>query len=382
MIAYNDLIKKLVDRNISEEERGILHEWVISDDKHQDIFTETLKACESETIETFNADDAYKRFMTSITKEKDSTFKLPAYYKYAAILVIALCIGYLILPNNGGETSTKIANTETNIKTNDIIIKLADGTKKAITINDDELKDSNNTIIASKNDNGLSFNNHSENKELAYNEILVPNGKTFKLELSDGTIVWLNAGTEFKFPQNFQAQSKNRTVHLKGEAYFDVTTNKNKPFIVDSKGVNIEVLGTQFNVSAYEDEANITTTLVEGAVNVFQDDSPEDKLQLSPNYQALFNRFNSEFAKTKVDTRIYTSWMENKLVINNLKFNDILKKLERKHDVIIINKAPILNNTIYSGEFEEESIETILETIALSTPFNFNINENTIIITE
>ena len=381
MRAYNDLIKKLVDGNISEEEKDILHKWVLSDNKNQKTFTETLKAFESAKIQTFNADDAYKRFMSSISKEKGKTFTLYPYYKYAAILIISLCIGYLMLPNNN-ETSTKIVNTKTNIKNNDIIIKLADGTTKAITSNDEELKDSNNNIIANKNNNGLSFNNNSENKELAYNEIHVPHGKTFKLELSDGTIVWLNAGTHFKFPQNFQTHSKNRTVHLKGEAYFDVTTNKSKPFIVDTKGINVEVLGTQFNVSSYENETNITTTLVEGAVNVFQVQSPENKLQLSPNFQAQYNKNENNFSKTKVDTRAYTSWINNKLIINNLKFNDILKKLERKHDVVIINKAPVLNNEVYSGEFENETIETTLETIALSTPFKFNINENTIIITE
>ncbi len=384
MTEYQLLIKKLVNKHISLEEKNKLQLWIQEDDANKIFFTNTLKELESEKRVIFNADIAYTKFIQSTTKEQPKTFKLPPLYKYAAILVLAIMIGYGIINNSKEDITTKVVDTKINIDTVDndaITITLADGTTKAITSETvDVLKDSKGQAIAKKGSNGLVFDNDVDNGTLVYNEIFVPNSKTFKLELSDGTIVWLNSGTRFKFPQNFKYTTDKRTVYLTGEAFFDVTTNKSKPFIVNSNDIQIEVLGTQFNVSSYENEKNIATTLVEGSVNVFKNEMHNMAIHLSPGFQASFNRNDGNLSKRKVDTRIYTSWIDNKLIINNLKFSEILFKLERKYDVTIINKAQNMDNAIYKGEFGEESIEAILKTIALSTPFKYEINNKTIII--
>jgi len=388
MTNYKALIKKLAENNISSTEKRKLEEWVLSNDENLKIFSDTYKEYQKNIHNAFDTDAAFKKFKSSITTKDSKVFKLSTFYKYAAVLIILISLGYFLFDNSSTANLETIVNTNTDVSTDNnsgtyITIKLADGSKRVITSNSDEdLKDASGNIIANNSDKGLRFKNDLKTKELVYNEIYIPNGKIFKLELSDGTTVWLNAGTRFKFPQNFTQQTNNRTVYLDGEAYFDVTKNKDKPFIVHTKDINVEVLGTQFNVSSYANEAAVSTTLVEGSVNVFSNTSQETKMQLRPNFQAKYSKVDRHLSKVEVNTEIYTSWINNKLIINNLKFHEILKKLERKYDISITNKVHKLNNEIYTGEFENETIETILETISLSTTFNYTIHGNKIIITK
>lgn len=190
----------------------------------------------------------------------------------------------------------------------------------------------------------------------------------------------MNSGSKLRFPQQFASSATSREVYLEGEAFFDVTKNVQKPFIVNAGNINIQVLGTRFNLSAYDSDDTIAITLVEGAVNVYESETPKNNTRLEPSYQANFSKLTHSLGKLKVDTSIYTAWMRNKLIINDLTFLEILKKLERSHNVTFINKAPELNNTMFHGEFHNEPIESILNTIALSTPFSYEIKQNTIII--
>lgn len=171
-------------------------------------------------------------------------------------------------------------------------------------------------------------------------------------------------------------------VYLEGEAFFEVSENKNHPFIVNTQEVDIKVLGTKFNVSSYDTDENIATTLVEGAVSVYETRSPENEILLSPNFQANYHKFGNSFEKTKVNTDNYTAWMQGRLIIDNLKFSEILQRLERRYAVKFVNNAVGLENEIYKGEFTDEKIESVLKTISLSTPFRFEINQNIITISE
>jgi len=137
-------------------------------------------------------------------------------------------------------------------------------------------------------------------------------------------------------------------VYLEGEAYFDVTKDEGRPFIVNAENLDIKVLGTQFNVSAYKSDGKIATTLVEGSVNVYDNSNPDEKILLSPNYQAAFVKKNGTLTKQKVDIRSYTAWMKDRLIIDHLSFEQIIQKLER--------------------------------TIASSTPFTYKIENNVITI--
>ncbi|MEE9362769.1 MAG: FecR family protein [Cellulophaga sp.] len=385
MRNHNSLIQKFLKGTISISEKETLEIWLAKEEGNLKFFKNEIKNYNPDTSSKFKTSVAYQNFIKTVEQKKFK--KRRNFYKYAAIFIGLISLG-IILTNkldNPNTTRSITATKENSTKNKDITITLSDGSQQIITATGNEVvRDKKGTIIANKNSNGLDFKKEqsSKNTNIAFNEIFIPNGQTFKIKLSDGTLVWLNAGSKLRFPQNFNASSSNRLVYLEGEAFFEVTKNKDKPFIVNVDNINVKVLGTKFNVSGYKTDLVIATTLVEGAVNVSDSKTPEESIRLTPSFQASYNKHNSSFKKAKVDTSLYTGWMQNKLVITNLKFPEILKKLERMHNVVFINKAHELNNEIYTGEFENEDIETILETISLSTNFNFNINNNTITITK
>ncbi|MEM9363473.1 MAG: FecR domain-containing protein [Bacteroidota bacterium] len=379
------LIEKFLARTISPEERKILKKWVLRNGKNLTFFKEEIqKRSKNSLYHHFDEKEAFKDFVTTIGKSKSKKRFSTKILRYAAIVIGIISVGVtayqvVFIP----KSEIKIVENENSlkIKLDKVIITLADGTQQFFAQNEgNPLIDKDGNIIAKNQSQGLDFSRFDREKASnpIFNEIYVPYGQTFTLTLSDGTRVWLNAGTRMKFPQNLNSTTQNRIVYLDGEAYFDVTKDSERPFIVNAQNLDIRVLGTQFNVSAYEADGKIATTLVEGAVNVYEHSNPDTKILLKPSYQASFIKETGDITQRKVDTRMYTGWMENKLIIDNLSFKEILDKLERAHNVSFINKASYLNTEKFQGEFENENINTILETISSSTPFNYKIEKNVI----
>ncbi len=390
MSKYHLLIEKFIDRTISPEERKALEIWVLKNEANKAVFRNRIKKSNYELSADFDSDLAYRRFLETLKSKKKARKLLPTILKYAAVLAILLTIGILakrqLLPDVT-QTSIQVVEAEEEKNrslSNEVIIKMADGSTKVLHHEGDELvSDAKGNTVATKGGNTLSYKEtlNLSNKKPVYNEVFIPHGQIFKLKLSDGTKVWLNAGSKLRFPQNLVNSDNNRIVYLEGEAFFDVAKNKDKPFIVNTQEVDIKVLGTKFNISSYETDGNTETTLAEGSVRVYETRTPENGIQLTPGFQANYDKFGNNFNRTKVDTDMYTAWMQNRLVINNMKFSEILVKLERKYAVQFVNKAESLRDEIYRGEFVDEDIETVLKTIALSTPFEYEINQDVITIT-
>ncbi|WP_158447934.1 FecR family protein [Aquimarina longa] len=385
----DSIIDNYIKDEISTEEKRDLINWVEESEDNLNYFKKYLVENNAYDLRDFNSESGYQRFVETILVKRKSKHKFVMFYKYAAVFIGLVAVGYLTKINfldtvNTFPIITDVSNDA--LKNEGIRIKLADGSIKAITMNKDEIViNSKGDTIATKNKDIIDFTSNavSDTTGLAYTEISIPNGKTFKIKLADGTMVWLNAGSKLRFPQNFVTTSDKRLVYLEGEAFFDVVKDINKPFIVNTNKVNIQVLGTQFNVSNYDTDSTIETTLVKGAVKVYEVDTPEHQIQLSPSYQASFDKENKSLIKERVDTSIYTSWMKNRLMVNGLTFSKILKKLERSHNVTFINKARNLDEEMFKGEFRnDQNIETILKTISLSTSFTYEINQNIITISK
>ena len=380
------LIEKFLKGTISFKEKAALKKWVLDDPANMDLFKSKIKNYNPDTLADFNADIAYQKFINSIEGVKHKSKLHYEILKYAAIFIIVFAIGYQVteIEKTKDFTDENVVTNE-NIPENkgEIVITLSDGTKRIINSeNDNPVTDAKGNIVANNNANSLSFSSNESpiSDELVYNEIYIPFGEKFKITLSDGTLVHLNSGSRLRFPQSFVSKSSERKVFLEGEGFFEVTKNEQKPFIVNANDLDIKVLGTKFNVSSYATDESVTATLVEGAVSVSKNSAPDVKMNLTPNYQASYNKKENSLNKAFVDTDVYTAWMQDKLIINNLKFPEILIKLERLHNVKFINEANNLNNEIYKGEFRNEDLETILKTMALSTPFNYEIKQNVITI--
>lgn len=389
MSPIENLIKKFADRTILPQERTELKEWVGESDEHRDYFKQCLLKYDRTHTESFDASLALQSFIQHRTQKNNvRRYISRSLYKYAAVICGLMLLGFMgwqvFSEKNPTLLTPKVTIVKSSEKENDIQIVLADGTRQKINDkNKQTITNAQGTVVANAKSSTLRFSvNGATEEKLAYNEIDVPYGKKLNIELSDGSVVWLNAGSKFKFPQQFIASEKNRNVYLTGEAFFEVAKDSEHPFIVNTGGIEVAVLGTKFNVSSYSTNTSVATTLVEGSVALSSDAGSGAEVFLKPSEQARFDAKSHAFSKKVVDTAIYTAWIQDKLIINNLSFAEILRRLERMHDVEISNEATDLNEQLFKGEFTDEDIKTILTTMSMSVPFNFKIEGRKITITD
>ena len=221
--------------------------------------------------------------------------------------------------------------------------------------------------------------NSKEHKALSmkFNTIKVPNGQRSQITLYDGTKVWLNSGTTFRYPVLFS--SKSREVNIEGEAFFDVAKDKEHPFILNAGNLSVEVLGTHFDVCAYPEENELSTTLVEGSVNVLNTTTGK-RVILKPGEQVVLNRLTNGLEINAVNTDLYTSWKENLLKFDNATFEEVIKKMERWYDVKIFVASGIDTKDRYTMKIKTESLREMLQLVAKTTKIKYEIKESTVFI--
>lgn len=157
-----------------------------------------------------------------------------------------------------------------------------------------------------------------------------PYGEKSKMQLSDGTIVWLNAGSVLKYSSRFNIS--NRMVELDGEGYFEVTKQGGQKFTVKTQGYDVVVKGTKFNVSAYHDDSYVMTTLLEGAVEL---DYKDDKIKVSPGESVCLNLETGQMTERRMNAKQAMAWAENRIEFDDITLEDMVKKLSRQYDVDI-----------------------------------------------
>lgn len=205
-----------------------------------------------------------------------------------------------------------------------------------------------------------------------------PMGMQSSIILSDGTKVFLNAGTTLSYPTVFV--SKNRTVEVTGEAFFDVAHDAKRPFIVKTEDLNVRVRGTKFNVKTYKEENNIEITLEEGKVEV-----QKEGLQLfhsvMPGEQLSYDKTTQKFQSRQVNLNHYITWKEGKFYFERMTFGDIIRQLERRFDVDIYITSNSLKQTHYTGDFVRgENLEQILRVMTIDKRIRYKIEGDQIYI--
>ncbi len=201
-----------------------------------------------------------------------------------------------------------------------------------------------------------------------------PKGGTYQITLSDGTKVWLNAASTLKYPSRFD--DAERVVEVEGEAYFSVAKDSKKPFRVVSHGQQINVLGTEFNVSAYTDEKDVKTTLVEGSVEL-QINVSGQHMALVPGEQSVLK--GAEVNKRKVDVGPYIAWKNGEFNFDNTALTDMMKQMSRWYGVEVIYENGVPNERFSGAMSRDVSLQTVLELLRVSE-INYRIESNTLII--
>ncbi len=195
--------------------------------------------------------------------------------------------------------------------------------------------------------------------------------------LEDSTKITLNSNSALSYPKHFTGNT--REVVIKGEAFFDVTKNEQKPFIVTTnEGLKIKVLGTSFNVKSYPEDRKMETTLVTGKVKVIEE-RKNTIVELSPSQKATYLKSEDKMIVEHVKTENFTSWKEGRLIYNETPMRDVIKDLERMYDLKFdVSSSKILDYK-YKGEFNNLNINQILELFEISSPITYSIQKNNII---
>lgn len=299
--------------------------------------------------------------------------------KYAAGLALLVSLGtyYVGLERNSDAFEFSIVDIQ-NMSIDSITeTQLITGAKEQIIINDKESSvkyTKEGDVILNRKDTIAHIAKNNIEKEVL-NTMIVPYGKRSKLTLSDGTIVHLNSGSRFVFPEKFIG--KQRNVFISGEAFFEVSSNKKMPFIVKTfdKDLSIEVVGTKFNVSAYPKDGKIQTVLTEGEVHLNKRKNAfyTTKTKLKPGESGI-SVFQQKGVEVKtINTNLYTSWIDGVLLFESEKLQNITRKLERLYNVKIDVSDDLLKKQILiSGKLDlNDDIRVAIAILSKTTDIKF-----------
>jgi transmembrane sensor len=374
------LIVKFITNQASQEEIETLTKW-LEDADNQIVFKDFVKTnfAIDAALNTFDSTGLRKLLSERIQSENNVFVKarFSSYYKYVAILVVALGSFYFYTNSNLFKSNENVIVP----RVDEIVLQLDNESRETLDPSDNRnVTDKFGKVIGKQNKGRLVYTDAYNGGELVYNTLIIPYGKKFEVQLSDGTIVHLNSGSYLRFPVKF-LKDQNRHVDLIGEAYFEVAKDKKHPFTVNAQNLNVEVLGTKFNVSTYTEDIVTDVVLVEGKVSLYKDKKTLDnQVYLTPGLKGTIIKGQEKIITESVNTDYYTAWVNGSLVFKNASFDAIIKKLERNYNVTFINRNKTLGKEIFNARFDNEPIEVVLKYLSDSYSIDYKINGSQIII--
>lgn len=323
---------------------------------------------ESIKTDLFNAIQSRNRKRIILTR---------TWYAAAATIILVLSSALYFITFN--KTKPVLVITESQRFKNDV----SPGDNRAVLTLDDgsqiNLDEAQNGVLASDNNiaikkTGKGKLEYSAGKNLVkvvkYNTLSTPIGGQYQIALPDGSKVWLNSGSSIRYPTAFVGSE--RIVELNGEAYFEVSKNKKMPFIVrTNKAMDIKVLGTEFNVMAYENEKNINTTLIEGSVEVLKGSGIT---LLEPGQAAVLNKGTGKINVSEADVEDAIAWKNGYFMFANEDIESIMRKVSRWYNIDVIYQGN-LNNKDFVGTIpRDKKISEILKMLELTGAVHFKID--------
>jgi transmembrane sensor len=326
-----------------------------------------------------NKEKIIQEINSRIRSQKQNKTKIGKMYfkltKYAAIIILSIGLGFYI---NQDEIIVKqieeVTPSKITLETSEgkqIVIE--ESTKKNIQIGE--------KLTAKKKPLTIAYEKNPEIDELKFNTINIPYGKRFNVELSDGSVVYLNSGTSMTFPIQF-IKGKDREVHINGEAFFDVTHDDDNTFRVRSNDAIVEVYGTKFNFKNYPEDSFSEVTLTQGSIGLKSDLSDKEVVKIEPSFKAKLNKSRKDIEVTRVNTKMYTSWIEGRVVFRDENIDNLILKLERLYNVSITNNNKSLSNNFFNATIfiENETIEDVLKYLKKVYNIDYQVINNKIII--
>ena len=295
----------------------------------------------------------------------------------AAVILVLFSAGGYFLVHQSSRDLTTVSASAILPGSNKAILTLANG--KRIVLNDakqGQLASQGNSTVVKTGDGQLVYNKGENDGAGLMNTIATPRGGQYQITLPDGSKIWLNALSSLTFPTAFN--SGERKVTLTGEAYFEVTKNKAMPFKVVSGNQTVKVLGTHFNINAYNDEPVISTTLLEGAVEVTT--ATHLNSRLKPGQQSINNRSDHSVKVQQADLAAATDWKNGRFKFSNENIKSIMRKLSRWYAIDVVYQGDMKNKEFVGVVSRYDRIEKVLDMLQSTNTIHFKIEGRRIIV--
>ena len=375
------LLSKALLGTLSSEEECSLKEWREANPENERLYGSVMNAeyLVQKSQEVANV-DIVNGYMNVLQKRKRNVRvrRIRRVVSIAAGVVLPLLAAVLWygtrekMENVQEQVTSVIRHGEVKAE-----LLLADGTTRILS---SEVTDSlfiqqgANIVVQTQ---GVSYQGDSSVVKELYNTLRVPRGGEYSITLSDGSIVYLNSESELRYPVKFVGED--RRVYLSGEAYFDVSKDKEHPFSVDVNGSVVNVLGTSFNVRAYTDENEILTTLVQGSVKF---SAGKESVILKPGEQAVLDKSGRVVIK-EVDTYLYTAWKNGVFAFKKQRLEEIMNVVARWYDVNIFWENASQKEVTFTGKMKRyDDFSKVVEMLEMTGNTEFVVKENNIFIRE
>ena len=387
----SELIYKVKLNKASDIECSQLEEWTLYSSENKRIYDELISLNTEDILqenESIDLLEGWKALNKKMYPKKKSKVKYLDILRYAAVLLLPISLAAYLFVTYGYRPNDQLSVVNS-IKPGDFkaVLYTSNGSvykldqhveDKFIESEGVHITESGKLLDYSKTDSLVELKGAAE--EVSYSVIKTPRGGEYSVVLSDGTIVTLNAESEFRYPIKFGG--KYREVYLlQGEAFFEVAHNASNPFIVHSGDMKTKVLGTSFNVRAYKNEDVISTTLVEGKVQIESDNDKSLKMTMSPNQQSVYRISDGTCSTQEVNVNHHIAWKDGRFVFYKKPLGAILEDISRWYDVKLFYQNGNVQDMLFTGNMDKyKDIETALRMLEKTNKVKFNIKDNAVLV--
>jgi len=382
------LINRYLQGNITAPETEELETWLNSSEQNRQLF-EDLRSAEAveaqlQQFKNTDSEEGWQRLQHKINRRNNSQQakkNWQIWWRSVAALLVLSIIAWQVLNYVVKKTEDKVILTSQygddvlpGTKRAELI--LSNGTTVALDNNTDSSFTENGSAVQRKANGAIIYSNRLVSNEAAWNTIRIPNGGEYMVVLEDGTKVWLNAASSLRYPVRFSGNER-RVELMGGEAYFEIAKNKEKPFIVVAATMEIQAVGTAFNVNSYANaDGFTTTTLTNGLVKI---NALGKTTPLLPGEQMSANHLVVQVAKA--DTGLTTAWKNGLFMFKNTDLQAVMEQLARWYDLELVYAPGFKKRKFFTGEIKRQvQLSKILQMMEMTGIARFTVSGNKVTI--
>lgn len=384
MCGKSEKIKELIIRCqlgvLTPSERQVLDAWRDESEIHEQLYQRLMDGERTSShLEALDAIDVNKAFIRNQKLLQRQSNRRIIRYSISWAAIVALIIGLIQFWPDAPQPDTLPLTLQKEIEpgSHQAELVFADGSSVQLLPDMKEIfRDGSSEVTVTGNK--VNYSGVAKGARTDWHLIRTPLGGEYSITLADGTVVWLNAMSELKYPVRFDG--KERRVELKGEAYFQVKQNADQPFYVGIGDYQVKVLGTSFNVKAYANDHNWETTLCTGSVNL-EDLNNRNHVILTPGKQAICTRATRQIEVKEVDTDLYTAWTKGEFRFDNTSVEEIFTVLQRWYNIEVFYTNSQVRNEVFTGKLPRfDNLQVILNIMEKVSNLHFEVKGNTVFI--